>query len=268
MADGLRLEPPLDRWLALSLEDVARLIRLRGRLRLPPVVDAAQLESLLGPGRGAQVLSDRADADARDTAARRRRSEAAAEAAKLSDFLRHKADAEEKAAKKAAAKEAADRARLAAERERAAAAAPEAAPAPAPEAAPEAAADAHVKVTCVRSHGALEDGEMSVAFGDRLFVGVDDLARAGDAASDGWCFATRCDDFARYGFVPSTFLRVAGSPEERAFLAAPAPVASAVEPAREAPAPAPAALDAAAPAPAPAWRSLRPKWALDQCSST
>lgn len=57
MADGLRLEPPLDRWLALSLEDVARLIRLRGRLRLPPVVDAAQLESLLGPGRSAQVFA-------------------------------------------------------------------------------------------------------------------------------------------------------------------------------------------------------------------
>ena len=49
MGPAFEVVAPLDQWLALSLEDVARLIRLRRRLRLPPVVDGPQLEALLGP---------------------------------------------------------------------------------------------------------------------------------------------------------------------------------------------------------------------------
>lgn len=44
------------------------------------------------------------------------------------------------------------------------------------------------------------------------------LVPAQDSPDDGWVFATSLDG-SREGYVPASFLRVAGSPEEQAILA-------------------------------------------------
>ena len=49
---------------------------------------------------------------------------------------------------------------------------------------------------------------MSMSLGDRILVAPDDLRDP-----DGWCFGTMCGATAE-GFVPSTYLRLAGADEE------------------------------------------------------